>query len=199
MIFDTHKALVTALHKLAESPGLDSKKLQDFAARVALSEALQTELQNPDPTHPYGRNVLFANDTLECMVATWTSGTPCLPHDHGGSWGAVRILQGQARHRIWAVGNGQMRETRVHTAGPGDVLACGPSMVHSMGVEAVEDVLLTLHLYTRSIEQMVVYDVENAQTYVVDGNCGAWIPDASSGMLRSRTDGLLRRTELQAA
>jgi cysteine dioxygenase len=199
MPIDTHTALVAALRQLADTEDLNLKRIQAFAARIELTEDLQRHLQNPDPTHPYGRTVLFESESLECMVATWTPGMPCRPHDHGGSWGAVRILQGRARHRIWSLRNGQMTERRVHTASSGDVLACGPSMVHSMGVDDVDRMLLTLHLYTRSIDHMVVYDVENSRTHVVEGSCGAWIPDASSGLLRSSTPGLLCRTELCAA
>ena len=199
MLIGTHTALVEALRALADTPDLTLRQLQDLAARLQLSDALQTELQSPDPTRPYGRNVLFANDVLECMVATWTPGKPCRPHDHGGSWGAVRILQGRAEHRIWRVAKGSMSARHVHTARSGDVLACGPSMVHSMGAHDGERTLQTLHLYTRSIDHMVVYDIENNRTHVVEGNCGAWIPDARSGLLRSTSPGLLGRSELRVA
>ncbi len=199
MFIDTREALVAELQHLAKVPGLQLQHLRSFAAEVTFSESLLQQLQRPDPSHPYGRNVIHACDALECMVATWTPGVPCRPHDHGGSYGAVRVLQGQARHRIWNVANGRIEEVRHHPAVEGDVLACGPSLVHSMGDDGEPQGLMTLHLYTAAIDHMVVYNPEESITYVVEGSCGAWIPDERSGLLRSATPGIVRRSELLAA
>jgi len=191
--------LIAHCKDLASTPGLQLSHLHDLASKVQLSQALMVELCRADPTRPYGRNSLFANDHLEVMVATWTRGTPCLPHDHGGAHGAVRVLQGQANHRVWRIRNGALEEALAEQASPGDVLACGPHLVHSMSDSGAEDTLMTLHLYTAAIEHMVVYDVDAGDTCVVEGNCGAWIPDANSGQLRSRNPGIHRRIELRAA
>ena len=102
--------LIAHCKDLASTPGLQLSHLHDLASKVQLSQALMVELCRADPTRPYGRNSLFANDHLEVMVATWTRGTPCLPHDHGGAHGAVRILQGQANHRVWRIRNGALEE-----------------------------------------------------------------------------------------
>mgnify|MGYP000512720187 CR=1 FL=1 len=199
MFIDTRDALVAQLEKLAAIPGLTPSQMQAFATEVQLSEALLADLRRPDPTHPYGRNVVWACDVLECMVATWTPGTPCYPHDHGGSYGAVRVLQGQALHRIWSVQDNALEEVHHHPATPGDVLVCGPSMVHSMGDDAQPQGLMTLHLYTRAIDHMVVYDLTGHDTVVVEGSCGAWIPTEASGLLRSRIAGIHKRADLAAA
>jgi cysteine dioxygenase len=148
-------------------------------------------LREPDPAHPYGRKVLLGGDGVEVMVATWTPGVPCAPHDHGGALGAVQVLQGRARHRIWKVEDGQLRLVKEHLAHPGELLACGPDMVHSMGDDGAEEPLMTLHLYTPTIDFMVVYDQDADQTLVVAGDCGAWIPEARR--VRRAAPGMLPR------
>lgn len=199
MYIDTRAALVAELRRLAGTPDLQLPHLRAFAADVVLSDALLDDLTKVDLDNPYGRNVVHACEALECMVATWTRGLPCSPHDHGGSYGAVRVLRGQARHRIWSVSPGKLDEARAHTAVAGDVLACGPALVHSMGDDAEPQPLMTLHLYTQAIDHMVVYDLDHHDTCIVEGSCGAWIPAPESGLLRRRVAGILPRAEIRAA
>ena len=72
-------------------------------------------------------------------------------------------------------------------------------MVHSMGDAADEGVLVTLHLYTKAIDHMVVYDRSNQTTHVVEGTCGAWVPSLESGLIRSSVTGIHRRQDLTGA
>ena len=199
MLIDNRAVLIEALRRLADSSDLDLSKLRQFATDITLAPALLRDLENPDAANPYGRNVIFESPMLECMVATWTPNLPCNPHDHGGSWGAVRVLRGRALHQIWNVQDGALIERKQHTASVGDVLACGPSLVHSMGDDAESSTLMTLHLYTKAIDHMIVYDVEANHTHIVDGSCGAWVPAPDSGLLRSSTPGILHRTALEVA
>ena len=196
MLIATRTALLQQCHDLATTRGLGLRHLKDFAADVVLAPALLAELRRVDPSKPYGRQVVYADEMLEVMVATWTRDTPCAPHDHGGAYGAVRVLRGQAAHQIWRVNDSTMDTVLSETAFSGHVLACGPNLVHSMADGGADEVLMTLHLYTSAIDHMVVYDVEAGDTCVVEGSCGAWIPAADSQMLRSRRQGLYRRLEL---
>jgi cysteine dioxygenase len=159
-----------------------------------LDRATLQGLRKPDPAHPYGRKVLMGGDGVEVMVATWTRGVPCAPHDHGGALGAVQVLQGRARHRIWKVEDGALRLVKEHVALPGELLACGPDMVHSMGDDGDEEPLMTLHLYTPTIDFMVVYDQDADRTLVVDGDCGAWIP--APDRVRATAAGMRPRAEV---
>jgi len=199
MVIATREGLIAALADLAATPGLQLAHLDVFAKHVRFSAELLCTLQSPDPTNPYGRNVIHACDALECMVATWTPGVPCLPHDHGGAFGAVRVLQGQALHRIWSVNSNRLDAVHHHTAAAGAVLRCGPSMVHSMEAHTDDQLLVTLHLYTSAIDHMVVYDQTTSTTHVVDGACGAWLPPRDSGLIRSSRAGFFSRADLQAA
>lgn len=157
----------------------------------------RARLAMPDDTRPYGRRVLLAGAGVEVMVATWTRGVPCAPHDHGGALGAVQVLQGRARHRVWQVVDGDLQLVKEHTAAPGELLVCGPDMIHSMGDDGDAEPLMTLHLYTPSIDFMVVYDQERSETLVVDGDCGAWVPEPER--VRHTAEGMRRRADAIAS
>lgn len=155
-----------------------SPALADMKAALA-GPIDQSDLQSllvEDPDRPYGRRVLLDGPHMEMMIASWTRGRVCAPHDHGGSVGAVRVLRGEAIHKVWKLVDGRLELALEERVGPGHILACGPDMVHSMGDAGAADKLATLHVYRDPIPYMVVYDQRRSRTLQVSGNCGAWVP-----------------------
>lgn len=152
---------------------------------IPVDEPTLAALGRPDPLRPYGRRVILADDRIEGMVATWTRGRPCAPHNHGGSSGAVRVLVGRGRHRVWQLAGDRLRLAFEETVRPGDVLTCGPSMVHSVVDDGDEVPLMTLHLYVDPIPFMYVYDQASQRTCEVEGSCGAWIPADRPELIRA--------------
>ena len=185
----------TGLH---DEGRLDQALLYRVLADTVLAPDTLAALLRPDPDRPYGRRVLFANDAVEGMIATWTRDTPCAPHDHGGSFGGVRVLQGEALHQIYAVEEGALRPVKQERVGPGGLLACAPDLVHSMQDGGAADPLVTLHLYSGPIDYMVVYDVAGQRTVIVDGGCGAWLPWDQPELIRAVRPGLLPPAEVAA-
>ncbi len=168
-------------------PGLDGLARFLAADHPWFSQLCELAVENPK--HPYGRRVLVNNPDVEVMVARWTRDIPCAPHDHGGSVGAVRVLQGRSRHRIWSVTDDGLVMTREEIAEAGAVLLCEADVVHSMGDDGGEAPLITLHMYTKGIDHMVVYDTHAEETLVVDGSCGAWVPDDEPHKIRQKVAG----------
>lgn len=156
-----------------------------------VSAATVAALGRADPSRPYGRRVLFADDHFEAMIALWTRGVPCAPHDHGGSVGGVRVLQGEAIHRVWRLRGGALELALEERVSAGGVLACGPDLVHSMVDAGGPEPLATLHLYAGPIRHMVVYDTEGGRTLVVEGGSGAWLPWDEPHLIRGVHAGLL--------
>jgi len=154
------------------------------------------ELVRPDPTHPYGRRVLIETGVLESMIASWTRGVHCAPHDHGGSRGCVRVIRGAARHRVYKVVDGELTVIREERVEAGAVMPVGPDIIHSMGDDGDEEALVTLHLYTDPIDHMIVYDLETNRTLVVDGGCGAWVPHDAPELIRETHEGIQRYQSL---
>ena len=184
-------SLLARCEALTASTALSLSTLTRFAAEIQLSPGLVAQLAKPDPARPYGRRVVMSTDALEVMVATWTRGAPCAPHDHGGSVGAVRVLQGRSRHQVWTLTDGALAVRHAHDAAPGDVLSCGPYLVHSMADAGAALPLMTLHLYTGSIDHMLVYDLDEEATHVVEGTCGAWVPRGQPHLIRETVPGFV--------
>ncbi len=159
-------------------------RTQDLITLLKSVEVSSSEIQalmQPDVEHPYGRRVFLNHPRLEVMVATWTRGTPCAPHDHHGSRSAIRVLQGRSHHRMFQCQNGRLVETLSERKEADDVLLCPPYQIHAMGDDGAEQPLVTLHAYAGSIDNMVVYS--DTDTLIVSGACGAWIPDQEKDIL----------------
>ena len=197
-------------------------ELVRVAAAVELGPEAIEALVLTDPSKPYGRKVLLANRKVESMIARWTPGYECAPHDHGGSYGAVRVLQGRALHTLWAVRGGEMVVVGQEEVHAGQVLEAAPEVVHSMVDAGGEQPLTTLHLYIDPIDHMFVYEaagddgeplptgpgatlaeraaaVRAGRTWVVDGGCGAWFPHDEPHLIRAIHDGLHNPDEVRAA
>ncbi len=182
---------------LRREGGLGLSALRRVLQDAVIAPETVDALGRVDETRPYGRRVLFADEHLEAMIAVWTPGVPCAPHDHGGSVGGVRVLRGEALHRVWRAREGQLELVAEERVSAGEVLACGPDLVHSMEDGGAAESLATLHLYAGPIEQMIVYDVSCAQTLVVEGGCGAWLPWDEPALIRAVHPGLLAPSELR--
>lgn len=173
-----------------EGPSVDFPVLTRFLKSDNPVFAELKSLAVGDASKPYGRRVLLETESLEIMVACWTAGKPCAPHDHGGSLGAVRVLQGRSKHRIWRCVDGELQVAHEEIVMPGEVMTCGTDLIHSMGDDGCSTPLITLHMYTKSIDHMVVYDLEFGETLIVEGSCGAWVPHDSPQMIRRRYAGV---------
>ncbi len=163
-------------------------RLIDELARGATLgvEALAAALAGAGPAHawidrarfdepwPYGRCVLLAEAELELMIAGWTRNRACAPHDHGPGQGAVRVLQGVARHRGFSLEGGELRATPEERLELGAVLCCRRGVIHQMQDGGGAQPLVTLHLYAGSTVPMTVYDLEQRRTQWLGPGCGAW-------------------------
>lgn len=176
---DSH-TLLTRCRTLASRASLDANDLSALLAGLELTGAALNELALPDSANSYGRNVILRTPQLEVMVATWTPGVRCAPHDHGGSVGAVLVLQGSGRHSLYRITNRALELVSEDLVTAGEILSFGSELVHAMVDGGSELPLMTLHLYTTAIDGMVVYDVPRRRTLVVDGTCGAWVPSDQS-------------------
>lgn len=179
----------------------DDASLQVSTLRKAISAeadlALRLKgLQVADLSRPYGRHVLLEGGSLEIMLATWTRGLSCAPHDHGGSQGVVRVLSGRARHRIYRLQAGRLVVVKEEIARAGDLLICGRDLVHDMGDDGADLPLVTLHMYSDPVPHMVVYDLAAGRTLKVDGGCGAWVPSEDSEQILQSRHGMVPSHEM---
>lgn len=189
----TLAAILDEATRIAAGPPAGRQRaLAALAEGIELDDAALAEVLQIDEGKPYGRRVLLDGEHLEAMIARWTPGTPCAPHDHGDSAGVVRLLRGAARHQRWRVADGQCAPVDDERIEAGHVLSCGPKMVHSMGCAGDAEPLVTLHFYMGPIPHMMVWDVDAGRTYKVNGGCGAWVPHDAPELIEAAADGFHR-------
>ncbi|MGD0525565.1 MAG: cysteine dioxygenase family protein [Polyangiaceae bacterium] len=152
-------------------------------ARLALDRAGEARAGRPMPRagQPYGRRVLHATDAGEVMLASWRRGASCAPHDHGDARGVVVVLEGSFTEVVYEVAPGGLRTTSSRTVAAGDALAVEHALVHEM---RAHEGGMTLHFYVPGVHAMRVYDRQARATLLVGGDCGAWVPDEPSQVLR---------------
>lgn len=144
-----------------------------------------------DEAMPYGRTVLAEEDGLEVMIAGWSRGRASAPHDHGPGQGAVRVLQGRARHRGFVLEGGELRAGEDEVLEVGAVLRCPRRWIHQMQDDGGERPLVTLHVYAGSTVPMTVYDLERHQTQWLGPGCGAWLRSAGDPEIQRWAAGLV--------
>jgi quercetin dioxygenase-like cupin family protein len=151
--------------------------------RMALAHAGELRAARPMPRagQPYGRRVLFASGEGEVMLASWRRGASCAPHDHGEARGLVIVLEGRFTEGVYAVSPGGLRHVSTRTVSAGDALAIDQGLVHDMRAHGDG---MTLHVYVPGVHTMRVYDRETRSTLLVGDDCGAWVPDEPSQVLR---------------
>lgn len=176
--------------KLLTISEIKTSDLVDFLNKIEVNNADIAKYSLADPKHPYGRRVLLNDPRLEVMLATWTRDLPCIPHEHGGSKSAIRVLKGQSHHRLFQIKDQLLVEVFSEKRAENDILTCAPKQVHSMGDDGLENSLITLHAYSGSIPDMVVYDKKN--TLVVKGTCGAWIPEDEQDIVLKKSGHFFR-------
>ncbi len=181
------------IERLRSAPR-EASRLAPWLRDLAIGRDDVRGLLVEDPRHPYGRGVLVNDPGLEVMLATWSPGAACAPHDHGGAEGAVRIVAGRCMHRVYQPTGDALVLVGEREHGPGDVLVAEPDLVHAMQDLDPAEPLITLHAYLPGISEMVVYDVAGRRTLVVDGGCGAWVPDDPRQVIRA-IDGFVRPTK----
>jgi cysteine dioxygenase len=152
-------------------------------AHLALARAAEARAARPMPRagQPYGRRVLLESAEGEVMLASWRRAASCAPHDHGDARGIVIVLDGRFTEVVYAVDPRGVRPVSSRTVSAGDALAVDEGLVHDMRAHGDG---MTLHVYVPGVHAMRVYDREARATLLVAGDCGAWVPDEPSQVLR---------------
>jgi hypothetical protein len=109
---------------------------------------------------PYQRVVVVAFDgaraddgrprqMVEIMLAFWASGARCLPHDHGGAFGYVFVLCGEAVIEKYEEGaTGRLTSKGVERYSPNDPeVFVSRDTIHSTMCAGKGEPLVTLHIY----------------------------------------------------
>ncbi|RYZ79861.1 MAG: hypothetical protein EOP04_26955 [Proteobacteria bacterium] len=160
---------------LVREIGLDFERAPEILAKAGLSIQKLRGLSVPSITmdQPYGRHVLFQTDQCEVMLASWSKGAECAPHDHGFSKGLVWLVDGNFRETHYELGKNLSVLGKSILRKSGTILNVTPGDIHSM---VALDGGISLHIYSPAIQDMKVFDPNLRRTLSVTGDCGAWVP-----------------------
>ena len=153
------RSLAERLCALTEAPAF--AELSDWLSRVTVT---------PDDLRPYrsfkpgtySRHRVVRSPFAELLVLCWKPGQRTPIHDHNGSYGAVRVLEGVMWETVFALGEGDrgLAYERGREWLPGLVTGADIPDIHQLGNPDVSGRdLVTLHLYAPPLTSLNIYRV----------------------------------------
>ncbi len=140
-----HKAELDELQALLE--GLTASRA-DFGAACAFND------------EHYQRNTIAKTHWYELVLLCWKPGQATPIHDHKGSACAFRVIEGVATERRFDLEHGGVLTPAGESRMPsGHVCAAEDADIHLVINEGDVD-LITLHIYSPSLDKYNVYDHE---------------------------------------
>lgn len=145
--------LAPADHPLAPPAGvpLPIDVVLDIAASLGRARSLWADLVRHDQATRHAVR-LFVQDSYEAWVIGWPAGHRTTPHDHGGSVGALVVVEGQLVERT--AGSTGVGRRRLHE---GDAVALPSDVVHDVGT-APTGPATSIHVYSPPLSTMTFFE-----------------------------------------
>jgi mannose-6-phosphate isomerase-like protein (cupin superfamily) len=137
---------------MAFSQTLDETQLVTVLERLADRASQWRSLARFDVSGRWWRR-LHGNDNADIWLLTWLTGQGTELHDHGGSSGAFRVVQG-ALTEVRAMP--ESLDTRTTLVTPGKSVAISPTTVHDVYNEGPA-AAVSLHAYSPPLASMSFY------------------------------------------
>ena len=151
-------SLVETIESLSARPTL--AQVDEWMERVEVSrEELRPYVSFKEAT--YARHRVFLCDHAELLVLCWRPGQRTPIHDHAGSFGAVRVLEGFMWETLFEMDSAEgLRYKSAREWTPGYVTGSDVPDIHQLGNPDVSGRdLVTLHLYAPPLTSLNVYKV----------------------------------------
>ncbi|HYY97981.1 MAG TPA: cysteine dioxygenase family protein [Pyrinomonadaceae bacterium] len=152
------RSLAGALEKLSARPELS--QVDEWMRHVEVSrDELRPYVGFKEGT--YARHRVFVCEHAELLVLCWRPGQRTPIHDHAGSFGSVRVLEGFMWETLFEMDG---REGLLYKSArdwtPGHVTGADIPDIHQLGNPDVSGRdLVTLHLYSPPLTSLNVYKV----------------------------------------
>ncbi|HEX8475741.1 MAG TPA: cysteine dioxygenase family protein [Pyrinomonadaceae bacterium] len=166
-------ALIERLSALTQSPPLS--EFNEWLQEVKVDAAeLQPHVGFKSGT--YARHLIFRSEFLELLVLCWKPGQRTPIHDHNGSYGAVRVLEGVLWETMFTLETHGLAYHSSREWQSGHVTGADVPDIHQLGNPEVSGQdLITLHLYApplRAINTYRIGETESESTI----NMNSWNP-----------------------
>jgi cysteine dioxygenase len=115
--------------------------------------------------HTYTRRRVFRNELCEALVLCWLPGQRTAIHDHNGSYGAIRICEGEMAEEIFALNEaGEVVPAETHARAAGEVTGTDVPDIHRIGnADGGTQRMITIHVYAPPLRVINTYQLGSAE------------------------------------
>ena len=141
---------------------INPARMQDILNRLVLT----TEEVEPHALFSekrYARNLVYKDREFEIMIMCWKAGQRSSIHDHAGSLGGIRILQGELTECLFErAANGMIKSLSSADYAIEDTRVEETSLVHQISnLQAENGTTVSVHIYIPPLVRMNVYSLED--------------------------------------
>ncbi len=152
------------------APRLAPAELRDFM-RLFKREVICWARLGPHVAYSpdgYVRKRLFRNNQWEMLLLCWLPGQKTVIHDHGGSWGASRVLAGSLHESLfrWRESASTITRLRGRTVKTAQVTIESNATVHQVGNDGAVPAI-SLHLYSPPLVEFHSYNPQLGTRHAV--------------------------------
>ena len=144
------------------SASVGPERMAEILARVTISPA-EIQLYARFSDLRYARNLVRKTDRFEVMVMCWHSGQRSSIHDHAGSLGGLKIIEGELTESLFIKApNGMLKSMNSVDHSAGAIRVEETSLIHQISnLQADGARAVSLHVYVPPLTRMNVYSLED--------------------------------------
>ena len=146
----------------SDSSSMGPVKMQDILERLVIpTEKIQSYALFSDVR--YARNLVHKTHRFEIMVMCWHAGQRSSIHDHAGSLGGLKILQGQLTESLFdKAPNGMIKSLSSVDYRVGETRVEETSLIHQISnLQGENDRAISVHIYIPPLVRMNIYSLED--------------------------------------
>jgi len=141
---------------------MNPARMQDILNRLAVT-AKEVQPHALFSEKKYARNLVYKDREFEIMIMCWKAGQRSSIHDHAGSLGGIRILQGELTECLFErAANGMIKSLSSADYAIEDTRVEETSLVHQISnLQAENGTTVSVHIYIPPLVRMNVYSLED--------------------------------------
>ena len=141
---------------------INPARMQDILDRlVVTTEEVQPHALFSEKR--YARNLVYKDREFEIMIMCWKAGQRSSIHDHAGSLGGIRILQGELTECLFGrAANGMIKSLSSADYEIENTRVEETSLIHQISnLQAENGKTVSVHIYVPPLVRMDVYSLED--------------------------------------
>jgi cysteine dioxygenase len=141
---------------------IDPARMQDILNRLVVT----TDEVQPHAVFSakrYARNLVYKDRQFEIMIMCWNAGQRSSIHDHAGSLGGIKILQGELTECLFGrAANGMIKSLSSAEYATEEARVEETSLIHQISnLQAGNGKTVSVHIYIPPLVRMNVYSLED--------------------------------------